>query len=52
MGSNILQGKDIMNISMPVTIFEKKSFLQRMGRGFGNSINLLERAASTSDVTE
>lgn len=51
-GSNILHGRSIMNISMPVEIFEGRSFLQRIARGFGYAPQLLRRAASSHDVLE
>eukprot|EP00954_Amorphochlora_amoebiformis_P027515 1385996-Amorphochlora_amoeboformis.AAC.1 len=30
LGKNIMEGKSVINISLPVTIFEPRSFLQRM----------------------
>lgn len=51
-GSNILSGKSIMNISMPVTLFEGRSFLQRMARGFGHAPLFLDLAASNPDPVE
>lgn len=32
MGSNLLSGKSIMAVSMPIQIFESRSFLERMAR--------------------
>ncbi len=29
-GSNLLEGKSVINVSLPVRIFEPRSFLQRM----------------------
>ena len=41
-----------MNISMPVTIFDAKSFLERMARSFGHAPLFLKKAGSTPDITE
>ena len=51
-GSNFLQGKSIMNISMPVTVFEGKSFLQRMARSFGHAPLYFRKAAESKNVIE
>lgn len=51
-GSNLLRGKSIMNISMPVEIFETKSFLQRISRGFGYAPQFMSKAAQTKDIAE
>lgn len=50
LGSNIIQGKSIMNISMPVDIFDKSSFLERIAYSFTNAPLFLERAAQSDDL--
>jgi hypothetical protein len=35
LGSNLLSGKSIMNMSLPVEIFDNKSILERFAVGFG-----------------
>lgn len=50
LGSNIIQGKSIMNISMPVDIFDKTSFLERIAYSFTNAPLFLEKAAQSNDL--
>jgi hypothetical protein len=50
LGSNIIQGKSIMNISMPVDIFDKTSFLERIAYSFTNTPLFLEKAAQSKDL--
>jgi hypothetical protein len=52
MGSNILNGKSIMSVSLPVELFEPRSFLQRMARSFGTAPLFLTKAGDTKDVVE
>ncbi|EGR34457.1 PH domain protein [Ichthyophthirius multifiliis] len=51
-GSNILNGKSIMNISMPVQLFDKKSMIQRLAKGFGHAPNFLEKGGLTNSYIE
>lgn len=51
-GSNILHGKSIMNISLPVELFDSKSYLQRVGRGFGYAPSILEKASCINNGVE
>jgi len=41
-----------MNISMPVSIFEPKSFLQRMARGFSHAPDFLKKGGETTNIVE
>ena len=51
-GSNLMQGKSIMSISMPVTIFDKTSFLQRISKSMGFGPHFLRLAGETNDIYE
>lgn len=46
-GSAILEGKDLVSVSIPVYVFEPYSYLQRLPRGW---CNLPLLTASTSNV--
>lgn len=52
MGSNLMQGKSLIAISMPVKIFEPRSFLQRMTDFWGLLPEYLGRAARLKDPVE
>jgi Oxysterol-binding protein len=51
-GSNIIQGKSVMSISLPIEIFESRSFLERMARSYGHAPIYLEKAAKVHNVVE
>lgn len=51
-GSNIVGGRSIMNVSMPVQIFEQRSMIQRLARSLGHAPNFFERAALSNNVIE
>ncbi|CAD8073577.1 unnamed protein product [Paramecium sonneborni] len=52
MGSNLLSGKSLMSVSLPIQVFEARSFLERMARAQGHAPVFLEKAAQTTDVFE
>eukprot|EP00475_Leptophrys_vorax_P028174 TRINITY_DN4065_c0_g1_i1.p1 TRINITY_DN4065_c0_g1~~TRINITY_DN4065_c0_g1_i1.p1 ORF type:complete len:943 (-),score=238.86 TRINITY_DN4065_c0_g1_i1:62-2890(-) len=52
MGSNIMQGKSLISISMPVKIFESRSFLQRMPDMWTFGPVYLKKAAECTDPIE
>jgi hypothetical protein len=48
LGSNLVEGKDLVNLSMPVGIFEPRSFLERLADGWAflpSAIDLASREA-------
>ena len=47
LSSNIMSGKSIMNMSLPVQIFDGRSILERVAMGFGYAPKLLVPAAET-----
>lgn len=51
-GSNLLQGKSLVNITMPVRIFEPRSFLQRIPDAWLFAPIYLNRASLTADPVE
>jgi len=51
-GMNLLEIKDIIRTSLPVKIFEPKSYLERAVAGFCWAPALLKKAAETSDPVE
>lgn len=51
-GKNLLSGKSIMNISMPIDIFDTTSFLERIAYSFTNIPLFLEKAAKTTDIIQ
>lgn len=51
-GKNLLTGKSIMNISMPIDIFDTTSFLERIAYSFTNIPIFLEKAAKTTDIIQ
>jgi len=52
MGANMLQGKSIMNVSLPVTIFDKYSLLQRSARDFVFAPYFVEKMYEAEDPIE
>jgi len=50
MGRNLLSGKSVMNISLPVNIFEPKSLLQRLCEMFGYAPIFLEKASESQGL--
>ena len=49
-GKNLLTGKSIMNISIPVNVFGKQTLLQQLSKTFGYSPIFLEKAAAESGL--
>eukprot|EP01006_Ploeotia_vitrea_P047236 TRINITY_DN67105_c1_g7_i1.p1 TRINITY_DN67105_c1_g7~~TRINITY_DN67105_c1_g7_i1.p1 ORF type:complete len:484 (-),score=266.68 TRINITY_DN67105_c1_g7_i1:106-1557(-) len=52
MGQNIMQGKSVINISLPVRIFEARSFLQRIADVWAYAPCYLTKAARAKDPVE
>jgi hypothetical protein len=52
MGTNLLKGKSVMNVSLPVNIFCAETLLQRMCKMFGYAPEFLNRAAEASSPLE
>jgi len=52
MGRNFLEGKSIMNVSLPITIFSGESMLQRCSSSFGYAVPLLQLAGQQTDKLE
>jgi hypothetical protein len=52
MGSNLLSGKSILSISLPVEIFETRSNLERFGYAFCYAPKYLEEGAKLSTPEE
>lgn len=51
-GSNLLSGKSILNISLPVEIFETRSNLERFAYSFTFAPKLLEIGAKLNTSAE
>ena len=51
-GSNLIHGRSIMNVSLPLEVFEQRSFLERFARSFGHAPIFLEKAGSITNVIE
>jgi len=51
-GSNLFSGKSIMNMSLPVDIFDSRSVLERCAGTFGYAPVLLREAAKSIDDIE
>lgn len=51
-GRNILEGKSIMSMSLPVNIFSKDTILQRAAKGITYAPIFVQKAAETSDPLE
>lgn len=52
LSSNIMSGKSIMNMSLPVEIFDSRSILERVAMGFGYAPKFLIPASETEDLIE
>jgi len=52
MGANLLKGKSVMNVSLPVNIFCTESLLQRMCKMFGYAPEFLNKAAEATSPIE
>ena len=52
LGKNFFMGKDLVSVSMPVSLFEPRSFLQRITDNWCYLPIFLDRAASESDPLE
>ena len=51
-GSNLMHGKSIMNVSLPVSIFDKETLLQRAAKDFVLVPDYLEKMYATPDPIE
>jgi len=51
-GSNLIHGRSIMNVSLPLEVFEPRSFLERLARSFGHAPIFLEKAGTLNNVVE
>lgn len=51
-GSNLIHGRSIMNVSLPLEVFEPRSFLERLARSFGHAPVFLEKAGALANVVE
>ncbi|CAD8184504.1 unnamed protein product [Paramecium pentaurelia] len=51
-GSNLLSGKSILNISLPVEVFESRSNLERFCYSFTFAPQILEKAAKIDNIIE
>ncbi len=52
MGSNLLAGKSLTNISLPVEVFEVRSNLERLAYSFCLAPEYLEKAAIETNPVE
>ncbi len=52
LGANVMEGKSIINISLPVSIFEPRSFLQRMCDHWSYAPLYLNKAAMSKSAEE
>lgn len=52
MGRNLLEGKSIMNMSLPIAIFSKDTILQRAAKTISYAPVFLQKAAEISDPLE
>lgn len=51
-GKNLVAAKELTNISMPVRLFEPRSYLERLADGWWSAPTFLNKAAHTSDPVE
>ena len=51
-GINLLTGKSIMNVSMPIKIFEASSFLEKIARDFRYAPHYFKQAMETVGIIE
>lgn len=52
MGTNLIQGKSIMSISLPVELFETRSHLERLAYNFTFAPHFLNKANEIDDAVE
>jgi len=50
LSSNIMSGKSIMNMSLPVEVFDFRSILERVAIGLGYAPKFLVPASETDDL--
>jgi hypothetical protein len=51
-GNTLMDGRELVNITLPIQLFEAKSFLAKMTEGWAYAPTFLTRAALTSDPVE
>jgi hypothetical protein len=51
-GKNLVAAKELTSISMPVRLFEPRSYLERLADGWWSAPTFLNKAAHTSDPVE
>lgn len=51
-GSSLLEGRDLVSVSLPVKLFEPRSFLQRLADGWLYCPTYLNKAAEIQDPLE
>jgi hypothetical protein len=44
-GINLIEGKDLISVAIPVYMFEPRSFLERLADGFSFAPTFLRKAA-------
>lgn len=49
-GANLISGKSVLNVSLPVDIFESRSLLERSAASFGSAPKYLKAAASLDPI--
>ena len=51
-GANIITGKSVLNVSLPVDIFEPRSLLERSAASFGMAPDYLLPVADSDPLTQ
>jgi hypothetical protein len=51
-GSSFIEGKDLVNVSLPIRLFEPRSFLQRLTDDWAYCSTLLKAAAHATDTLD
>lgn len=51
-GSNLIHGKSVMNMSLPVDIFDDRSILERSAASYGYAPVYLNKAGMSADIVE
>lgn len=51
-GANIISGKSVLNVSLPVDIFESRSLLERSAASFGCAPKFLKPVADSDVYTQ
>jgi len=51
-GSNLMEGKELTKVALPVYLFEPRSFIERLADGFSFTPTYLTRAAKAKDPVE